>query len=137
MLDVLDSVASGVLHLVVVIVLIGPFMWWGARQRGEQLFATSAARSLVLAATVYLVAMAMLRLPQLGFYDDLQFNWVNKALIFVALLLLIRLLPEISWRDVGIKLPGSGWWKPVLAMIAFGADLASNNGPVYGNALRS
>lgn len=130
MVEIASSAATGVLHLIIATLIVGPFAWWSARRHGAAFLDAQALRALILVAGLYVAASVILDLPRLGFFGELTFNWQNKLLLFVLLLLFVRLMPGIAWAEVGVRLPKRGWWVPVLYLLVFAAAVQALVGPL-------
>ena len=130
MIEILNAAATGVLHLLIATVLVVPFAWWSARRRGAPFLTAQSAPTLLLIAGLYVAAMVINRLPRIGFFEELMWNWQNKLLLFVVLILIVSLASGISWRDVGVQRPKRGWWIPVVSMIVLAIGLQTLVGPL-------
>lgn len=130
MSDITWALASGVLHLTVLTVLIGPLIWWRARRCGEPALSADGRRRLGLAAGIYLGAVVVLNLPRLGFFADLAWNWQNKLLLALILVIAVSVWPTVRWSDVGVRRPRAGWWMPVLSVVAGAIGLQLLTGPL-------
>jgi uncharacterized protein len=120
------ALATGVLHVVVVAVVVGPLIWWRSRRRREPVLDAGGWRTLVAAVAIYLGAIAVLHLPRVGFFAELAWNWQNKLLLLVVLVAVVTLSPSLSWWDVGARRPRARWWIPVLAIVTGAAPSSSS-----------
>lgn len=83
-------VLTGLLHLAVAALVVGPLAWWTCPTTARAGMAEGGGRTLVAAAGVYVGSLALLS-PHVGLFADLVWNWQNKALL--------------SWDS-------RSWWRP-------------------------
>lgn len=130
MIEILYGAATGLLQLTVTAVLLAPFAWWSARKRGEGPLKRHAFRPLLFVAIIYVSISAVLRIPHVGVFVDMQWNWQNKILVIASLIVIVIAIPGITWRKIGVKLPQRRWWIPVLQLIVIVVGVQFFIGPL-------
>lgn len=116
---ILTALLTSIIQLLVLVPVV-LLAWWSTRNKRTD----EGLRFLAIAATVFIATAILLRAPRFGFFADLQFNWQNKLLAFVAALLFIWLWRGISWREVGLRAPVRGSLRPTLIALAVLMPLA-------------
>lgn len=134
MADLAWAGLTALLHLAVTAVLLGPVVWSRAHRAGRQILAPGGPRRLALIGVTYVGATLVLHLPRIGWLGDLAWNWQNKVLLLALLLLLVRALPGLSWRAVGVVRPRTGWLVPVVAIAVGSAAVLTVAGLLSGNS---
>ena len=118
MADLGWMILTALTHLAVVGVVLAPLIVWRARRGGYPILTPGGGWALAVAAGIYVAATGVLALPRLGFFAELSWNWQNKLLLALLIVLVVSLWPGISWRELGVRMPRRGWWVPVLAITA-------------------
>lgn len=118
--DIGWEVLSSALNVLVVAVVLGPVIWLRALRAGEPALSPGGWSGLGAVALLFVGTSAVLRLPHIGPFADLTWNWQNKLLLVVLLSALIWVMPGLTWRLVGLRRPRRGWWIPVLGALVLG-----------------
>ena len=133
MADLAWAGLTALVHLAVTALVLGPVLWWRARRAGRPVLAPGGGRRLALIGLTYLGATLVLHLPRIGALGELAWNWQNKILLLGLLLVLIRALPGLSWRTVGVVRPRPGWLVPVVAVAVGTAAVLVVTGRLSGS----
>lgn len=123
------AAATALLHLLGMVLVVTPLIWWRARRDGHPPTRSGGGRLLVAAGVVYVVAQCLLSLPPVGFFAELDWNWQNKLLLLTVTVLAIWSWPGLTWREIGVCRPRRGWWVPVVLAFAVMLGLNLLGGP--------
>ncbi len=135
--NILWGVIAGIVCVAIVVVVIGPLVWWRRRRLGEPTLGKSEWSRIAGVIGLFLVACVVLNLPRIGYFAELSFNWQNKILLAILLLVLIRTSSTLSASRVGLVAPKRGWWLPVLGCTLLGLALGAlaESTPASGEAI--
>lgn len=142
----LSGTVAWVGYLLVVLVLVGPLLWWAvwwSRRRHEsrsgELVAPEATPGprpalLAVAALIFLAELLLQTAPNLAVHQTLlDWNWQGKAAALLFMLVFVALWPGLSWKETGLTLPGwRGWWPALVVTgvaMLFWATLGATQQP--------
>ncbi len=100
-MNIIDSLVTIAMYFAVLspVVLLA---WWTSRNKR-----TNEGLRPLAAATVFFAVyfLLLLNVPQVGFFENLEFPWQNKLLAFALALLFVWLWRGLSPREVGLEAP--------------------------------
>lgn len=102
----------------------------GRATPGTSAVADGGGRALAIASVVYVAAGAVLSLPRVGPFDELAWNWQNKVLWLLALTVTVAVWRQLTWRQVGVRIPDPGWWRPVMGVVVGAVVVQAVTGPM-------